>query len=74
MKLTNESNSKILGIIGGQHSCSIAYIENNEIKVVLEEERLIRQKPYSVFSLKLINAETSSVNIKVMNSPFIKGF
>jgi carbamoyltransferase len=46
MKLTNESNSKILGIIGGQHSCSIAYIENNEIKVVLEEERLIRQKPY----------------------------
>jgi carbamoyltransferase len=46
MKLTNESNSKILGIIGGQHSCGIAYIENNEIKVVLEEERLIRQKPY----------------------------
>ena len=46
MKLTNESNHKILGIIGGQHSCGIAYIENNEIKVVLEEERLIRQKPY----------------------------
>ena len=46
MKLINESNSKILGIIGGQHSCGIAYIENNEIKVVLEEERLIRQKPY----------------------------
>jgi methionyl-tRNA formyltransferase len=31
MKLTNESNHKILGIIGGQHSCGIAYIENNEI-------------------------------------------
>ena len=46
MKLTNKSNHKILGIIGGQHSCGIAYIENNEIKVVLEEERLIRQKPY----------------------------
>lgn len=46
MKLTNESNHKILGIIGGQHSCGIAYIENNKIKVVLEEERLIRQKPY----------------------------
>ena len=46
MKLIENSPHKILGIIGGLHSCGLAYIENGEIKVVIEEERIIRQKPY----------------------------
>jgi carbamoyltransferase len=46
MKLVENSPYKILSIIGGQHSCGLAYYENGEVKVVLEEERLTRQKPY----------------------------
>ena len=46
MKLIENSPHKILGIIGGLHSCGLAYIENGEIKVVIEEEWIIRQKPY----------------------------
>jgi len=46
MKITENSSHKILGIIGGMHSCGLVYIENGEIKVVLEEERLDRTKPY----------------------------
>lgn len=46
MKLSNKVNAKILSFVGGQHSCGAAYFENGELKVVLEEERLIRQKPY----------------------------
>jgi carbamoyltransferase len=46
MKLIENSSYKILSIIGGQHSCGLAYFENGEVKVVLEEERLVRIKPY----------------------------
>ena len=46
MKITDKVSHKILGIVGGMHSCGIAYIENGEIKVVLEEERINRIKPY----------------------------
>jgi carbamoyltransferase len=46
MKLIENSTYKILSIIGGLHSCGLAYYENGEIKVVLEEERLVRTKPY----------------------------
>lgn len=46
MKLIENSPYKILSIIGGSHSCGLAYYEKGEIKIVLEEERLIRQKPY----------------------------
>jgi hypothetical protein len=42
MQLIKNSPYKILSIIGGQHSCGLVYYENGEIKVVLEEERLIR--------------------------------
>ena len=36
------SQYKILGIIGGEHSCGLTYIENGEIKYCLEEERFTR--------------------------------
>jgi carbamoyltransferase len=35
---------KILGVIGGAHSCGVAYINGNEKPIVLEEERLNRIK------------------------------
>jgi len=46
MRLVENSKYKILSIIGGQHSCGLAYYEDGEVKVVLEEERLVRTKPY----------------------------
>lgn len=49
MKLYENSSYRILGIIGGSHSCGLAYFENGDLKVVLEEERLNRIKPYKDF-------------------------
>ena len=43
------SQYKILGIIGGEHSCGLTYIENGEIKYCLEEERFTRVKVQSDF-------------------------
>ena len=49
MVLKEGSEYNILGIIGGEHSSGVAYFEKGELKVVLEEERIIRQKPYKDF-------------------------
>jgi len=46
MKLSEKVPHKVLSIIGGMHSCGLAYMENGEVKYILEEERLSRQKPY----------------------------
>jgi carbamoyltransferase len=44
---TNKLN--ILGIIGGTHSCGVAYVQQGEVIAVLEEERLSRVKPWKDF-------------------------
>lgn len=49
MVLREGSKYRILGLIGGSHSCAVAYLENGELKAVIEEERLIRQKPIKDF-------------------------
>lgn len=49
MILKEGSKYNILGIIAGEHSSGIAYFEKGELKVVLEEERIVRQKPYKDF-------------------------
>ena len=48
MKLYN-SEYNILGIIGGTHSCGVAYVEKGNVVAVLEEERLTRVKPWKDF-------------------------
>jgi hypothetical protein len=53
---------KILSIIGGQHSCGLAYFENGEVKVVLEEERLTRVKPYVDLHNNFFRYPLSSIN------------
>lgn len=62
MKLLENSNYKILSIIGGQHSCGLAYYENGEVKVVLEEERLTRQKPYVDLHNNFFRYPLASIN------------
>ena len=42
----DSSSTKILGFIAGAHSCGLAYIENDKLIAVLEEERFTREKPY----------------------------
>lgn len=37
---------KILGLIAGAHSCGAAYIINDKVVAVIEEERINRIKPY----------------------------
>jgi len=49
MILHKNSNYNILGVIAGHHSCGLAYIEKGNLKVILEEERLTRIKPYKDF-------------------------
>lgn len=49
MILNPNYQGRILGLIGGSHSCAVAYFEAGELKVVIEEERLIRQKPIKDF-------------------------
>ena len=36
--------SKVFGIIGHAHDSTVAYIEDGEIKVVIEEERIRKIK------------------------------
>ena len=43
------SSYNILGIIGGTHSCGVAYVEKGNVVAVLEEERLTRVKPWKDF-------------------------
>ncbi len=62
MKLIENSPYKILSIIGGQHSCGLAYFENGEVKVVLEEERLTRVKPYVDLHDNFFRYPLSSIN------------
>jgi len=45
----HNSSYNILGIIGGTHSCGVAYVEKGNIVAVLEEERLTRVKPWKDF-------------------------
>ena len=61
MNLIN-SNYKILGIIGGMHSCGIAYIENGEIKYCFEEERFSRQKVWKDFEVDFFRYPLQSLN------------
>jgi carbamoyltransferase len=44
-----DSQYNILGIIGGTHSCGVAYVEKGNVVAVLEEERLTRVKPWKDF-------------------------
>ena len=44
-----DSKYNILGIIGGTHSCGVAYVEKGNVVAVLEEERLTRVKPWKDF-------------------------
>jgi len=81
MKLTEKVPHKILGIIGGMHSCGLAYFENGEIKVVLEEERLIRQKPYVDlhnnwfrFPLESVATLTNRYNVDVSTIDIVTSF
>jgi len=67
MKLIQNSPYKILSIIGGQHSCGLAYYENGEIKVVLEEERLIRQKSYVDLHSNFFRYPLASLNELINN-------
>ena len=81
MKLTEKVPHKILGIIGGMHSCGLAYFENGEIKVVLEEERLIRQKPYVDlhnnwfrFPLESVATLTNRYNVDISTIDIVTSF
>jgi len=67
MQLVKNSPYKILGIIGGQHSCGLVYYENGEIKVVLEEERLIRQKSYNDLHSNFFRYPLASLNELINN-------
>ena len=60
MKL--QSDLKILGIIGGAHSCGLAYFDHGELVCVLEEERLVRIKPYVDFEQDFCRFPTQSLN------------
>jgi carbamoyltransferase len=46
-------NYNILSFIAGAHSCSVAYIKKGELIAVLEEERLVRIKPYVDFEANI---------------------
>ena len=48
MKLVN-SKYDVLALIAGAHSCGVAYFRKGELVVVLEEERLVRIKPFKDF-------------------------
>jgi carbamoyltransferase len=52
MKLAN-CQYNILSFIAGAHSCSVAYIKKGELIAVLEEERLVRIKPYVDFEANI---------------------
>ena len=52
MKLAT-CNYNILSFIAGAHSCSVAYIKKGELIAVLEEERLVRIKPYVDFEANI---------------------
>jgi len=67
MQLIKNSPYKILSIIGGQHSCGLVYYENGEIKVVLEEERLIRQKSYVDLHSNFFRYPLTSINELINN-------
>jgi len=67
MKLVANSPYKILSINGGQHSCGLAYYENGEIKVVLEEERLTRQKSYIDLHNNFFRYPLASLNELIHN-------
>jgi carbamoyltransferase len=57
-----DSNYKILGIIGGLHSCGVAYIENGNIKYCFEEERFSRVKSWRDFEEDFFRYPLQSLN------------
>lgn len=61
MNLIN-SNYKVLGIIGGLHSCGVAYVENGELKHCFEEERFSRQKTWKDFDQDFFRYPLQSLN------------
>jgi carbamoyltransferase len=52
---------KILGVIGGAHSCGVAYINGNEKPIVLEEERLNRIKVWRDYEADFCRFPNDSV-------------
>jgi len=61
MNLIN-SNYKILGIVGGMHSCGITYVENGNIKYCFEEERFSRTKYWQDFESDFFRYPLQSLN------------
>ena len=62
MNLQIDNKYKILGFIGGAHSCGIAYIDKGELVCVLEEERLTRIKSYVDFENDFNRFPTNSID------------
>ena len=57
-----DSNYKILGIIGGMHSCGIAYVDRGELKYCYEEERFSRTKYWQDFEADFFRYPLQSLN------------
>jgi carbamoyltransferase len=62
MNLKIDNKYKILGFIGGAHSCGVAYIDKGELVCVLEEERLTRIKSYVDFENDFNRFPTNSID------------